>query len=513
MQKNGWKIILVLCLIALSIYLVYPLNKKINLGLDLKGGIHLTLQVMSDVTVGMTTDQAIAQLKSLFQEASIKFEAIEKPANNQILLKGNFYENEKKIKDILDEHFLDWNVNFSTNAVSLSLKPNIERYIKEQAVNTALETISNRVDEFGVAEPVIQKSGLEEDRILIQLPGVSDPERVKNLIQSTAILEWKEVVEGPFPSEEEAFKKYNNQLPDDLEVLKTNPRRMDKEYYVLKKAAVVTGNELKSAKRSRDEMGALAVGFSLNSRGASKFEQFTSKNIGKRLAIVLDGKIESVATVRAVISYDGIIQGKYTPQEVDDLILVLKSGSLPAPLKYLEERYIGPSLGADSIRRGFRAALLGLILVMIFMLFYYKKSGINSIIALILNMLFILAALAYLKATLTLPGIAGIVLTIGMAVDANVLIFERIKEEMRLGKSPKNSIEQGFKKAFWTIFDSNLTTAAAAIFLFQFGTGTVKGFAVTLIIGIISSMFTAVFVSRLIFNLTYGKRRIEKLSI
>jgi preprotein translocase subunit SecD len=319
---------------------------------------------------------------------------------------------------------------------------------------------------------------------------------------------------GPYPTEEEALKEYSGVLPEDLMIMKTNPRRMDKGFYVLKKASVVTGKDLKNARRSQDNYGAPAVGFSLNSQGAGKFEKFTAANIGKRLSIVLDGRIESVASINDAISYDGIIQGRFTVQEVDDLVLVLRSGALPASVKELEQRTIGPSLGADSIRKGLFAALVGLLIVMVFMLFYYKGAGINSVVALILNIVILMGILAYFRATLTLPGIAGIILTIGMAVDANVLIFERIKEDLRAGKSPKSAIDSGFKKAFVTIFDANLTTIIAAIFLFQFGTGPIKGFSVTLIIGIVASMFTAVFVSRVIFDLIYGQRKkLKNISI
>ncbi|HNX97616.1 MAG TPA: protein translocase subunit SecD, partial [Candidatus Aminicenantes bacterium] len=336
----------------------------------------------------------------------------------------------------------------------------------------------------------------------------------KSLIKSTAMLEFKEVVAGPFLNEEAALTQYKGVLPEDLMLVKANPRRMDKGVYVMKLASVVTGKDLKRAHRTQDEYGAPAVGFSFNNQGADKFYRFTSASIGKLMAIVLDDRAESVATIQDAISNDGIIHGRFTVQEVDDIVLVLKSGALPAPLKYLEERTIGPSLGADSIRKGLLAAIGGLVLVVFFMLLYYRGAGINSVLALILNMLILMGIMAYFKATLSMPGIAGIILSIGMAVDANVLIFERIREELAAGKSPKSAIDAGFKKAFITIFDSNLTTVISAVFLFQFGTGPIKGFAVTLIIGIVASMFTAIFVSRVIFDLTYGRRKkLTRISI
>ncbi len=299
-----------------------------------------------------------------------------------------------------------------------------------------------------------------------------------------------------------------------MKIFRTNSRRMDKGYYILRTSTVITGKDLKNAKRGQDSYGAPAVSFTLNSQGASKIRRFSSANIGKRMAVVLDDRIETAPTIQDVLSYDNQITGSYTIDEVNDMALVLRSGALPAPLKYLEERTIGPSLGADSIRKGLYASILGLILVMVFMLIFYRGAGINSVVALVFNLIILMGVMAYFEATLTVPGIAGIILTIGMSVDANVLIFEKIKEDLRAGKAPKSAIDSGFKKAFVTIFDANLTTIIAAVFLFQFGTGPIQGFSVTLMIGIIASMFTAVFVSRVIFDLVYsGKSKIKKISI
>jgi preprotein translocase subunit SecD len=509
-----WKVGLILAVIALSVFLLYPPRTKINLGLDLKGGMHLIMSVMTDEALAVQTDMSATQLRGLFKDGSIKYDSVTRKGYNRLDITGTLLDDERKIKDILDDDFRDWTYTFGGSLVSLTLRPNIEQQLREQTVDQALETIRNRVDEFGVAEPTIQKEGLAGDKILIELPGVDNPERVKGLIKSTAMLEFHLVVGGPFPTEEAALKEYNGKLPDDLEIVRTNPRRLEKGFYVLKSATVVPGKDLKSARRAQDEYGAPAVGFSFNSQGSAQFEKFTAANIGKPLSIVLDDRIESVATIQSVIAGDGIIKGHFTIDEVDDLVLVLRSGALPAPLKYLEERTIGPSLGTDSIRKGLAACLTGLFLVIAFMLVYYKAAGINSVLALALNMIILMGALGYFRATLSLPGIAGIILSIGMAVDANVLIFERIREEMRMGKSPRSAIDAGFKKAFWTIFDSNLTTVISAFFLFTFGTGPIKGFAVTLIIGIAASMFTAIWVSRVIFDLTYGSRKkLTKLSI
>jgi preprotein translocase subunit SecD len=519
MKKSmTWKIVLIILVIGFSIFLSYPPKEKIRLGLDLKGGIHLVLQVITDDAIKIQTDQNIAQLKSLLNESSIKFEKISRKDINKFELSGIAYEDEGNIKDILDDYFRDWNYTFSTSRVTLTIRPNIEMQMRDQSVNQALETIRNRIDEYGVSEPVIQKELLSEDRLLIQLPGIDDPGRVKDLIKSTAMLTYHEVVSGPFPSQEAALKEYNNALPEDFIILKEklsrSERKTEKGFYVLNNRVIVSGNDIKNARRGTDDYGGPAVSFSLNSKGTKQMEKYSAANIGKKMAIVLDERVIVVATIQTTLSYDNRITGGFTAEYVDDLVLKLRSGALPAPLKPLFERTIGPSLGADSIRKGIIAAVTGLILVMLFMLFYYKAAGINSIVALTLNIVILMGVLAYFRATLTLPGIAGIILTIGMAVDANVLIFERIKEDLRLGKSPKSALDSGFKKAFVTIFDANLTTIIAAIFLFQFGTGPIKGFSVTLIIGIAASMFTAVFVSRVIFDLVYAKKKkLQKISI
>ncbi len=529
MSKNtGWRIAVTVLAIAVCIFMLlnHPTSAaanradrqlfNLNLGLDLKGGMHLTLRVVTDDAIRVMTDQAVLQLRTQLRDASIPFESVKRQGVAGFDVAGTRYEDERKVRDILDDDYRDWNYTATGGRFVVRLRPNVEKQLRDQTVDQALETIDNRVNEFGVAEPVIQKEGSSGDRILVQLPGVDDPERVKGLINTTAMLEFKEVVNGPFASEEAASKEYGGleKMAGELEVVQTNPRRMgEKSFYVLKAAAAVTGKDLKNARRAQDDYGAPAVGFSFASQGASKFEKFTAANIGKRLSIVLDKRIESVATIQDVISYDGIIHGRFTNQEVDDLVLVLKSGALPASMEFIEERTIGPSLGADSIRKGVAASLAGFLLVMAFMLWYYRAAGVNAVAALFLNVVITLGIMAYFRATLTLPGIAGLILTFGMAVDANVLVFERIKEELRAGKSVKSSIDAGFKKAFVTILDSNLTTVLSAVFLFQFGSGPVKGFAVTLIIGIAASMFTSVFVSRLIFDLVYTGRKVQRISI
>jgi preprotein translocase subunit SecD len=514
-KTMGWKIILILGVIGFSVVMFLPLDEKINLGLDLKGGMHLVFRVETNDAIRKRTDNDVLRLKNLLKENSIKYEKVVRQGRDKIDVIGSAAEERDAIKDLLEDYFREWDYLFSGNGVALSLRPNIEMNWKGQSVIQALETIRNRVDEFGVAEPVFQREG--ENRLLIELPGVSDKEksRVMGLIESTALLEFKKVIkEGPYPTKEDALAEYGGVLPEDLELVKWGPKGRIKGFSILQAATVITGSDMKNASRSADGYGAPQIAFSLNSNGASKFKSFTAANVGQKLAIVLDNKILTDPVIQDVLSYDSVITGRFTVEEADDLSLKLRSGALPAELTLLHEQTIGPSLGADSIRKGVYACLIGLLCVMLFMVVYYKAAGINSIVALILNLVILLGVLAYFRATLTLPGIAGIILTIGMSVDANVLIFERIKEDLRAGKAPKSAIDSGFKKAFVTIVDANLTTIIAAIFLFQFGTSTIKGFSVTLMIGIVASMFTAVFVSRVIFDLVYSTRKkLTKISI
>ncbi|MGQ9471263.1 MAG: protein translocase subunit SecD [Candidatus Aminicenantales bacterium] len=513
-RSLGWRFGLTAAVLGLAIFLATPPKEKIKLGLDLKGGVHLALQVMTDDAVNIETDQAIARLQEQLKKKEIIIHNVIKVEPGNFKAQGIKPDDEGKVRDLLDEFFRDWNYSFSGDSVSIIIKPEIDRYIRDQAVNQALETIRNRIDQFGVAEPTIQRQGLAGERIIVELPGVENPDRVKNIIRTTALLEFKLVKAGPAPDEETLLKDFDGQVPEDMEVVRGDPKRTQGGYYLVSKVAAITGKDLRTARRSTDEWNNPAVAFSLSPDGARRFEKVTSENIGKPLAIVLDGRIQSAPTIQDRISDSGIIHGRFTIEEAEDLALVLRAGALPASIKYLEERTVGPALGLDSIRKGVRAGISALLVVVAFMVFYYRLSGINAVIALIFNILIIFGGLGYFHATLTLPGIAGIILTIGMAVDANILIFERIREELAAGKGVMSSLSAGFSRAFRTILDSNLTTVIAAIFLFQFGTGPVKGFAVTLIIGILASMFTAVFVSRLIFDFVLSrKRRPDRLSI
>lgn len=513
-KKLKWKVILVVAVLALTIFLSYPPKDKIKLGLDLKGGIHLVLQVISDDALNIETDQEIIRLRDQLKKKKIEFKTIAKGKLGQFTIQEIKPDQEGQVKEILDDYFKEWSYSLIGRNATVSLKANASQYLRDQSVKQALETIRNRVDELGLVEPTIQRQGLGGERIIVELPGAENPDRVKNIIKTTALLEWKLVKAGPAPNEEALLKDFGGKVPEDMEILRGDPKRTEGGYYLVSRVAAVTGKDLRNARRSVDEWNNPAVAFYFNPDGAKRFYKFTSDNLGKPLSIVLDGKIQQVATIQDRISDSGILHGRFTVEEAEDISLVLRAGALPASIKYLEERTIGPSLGVDSIRKGLATTIMALILVMIFMIFYYRLAGINAVFALILNILILMGALAYFKATLTLPGIAGIILTIGMAVDANVLVFERIREELAAGKSVLSSVVAGFSRAFRTILDANMTTIIAAVFLFQFGTGPIKGFAVTLIIGITASMFTAVFVSHLIFDLSLPKRKKrEKLSI
>jgi len=395
----------------------------------------------------------------------------------------------------------------------LEMTPSLQAQLRQEALRNSIETIRQRVDALGVSEPTIAEHGRGEWEILVQLPGVDDPARVKSILQSTALLEIKLVEDGPYASETEALAKTGGILPPDSMLVRETPSARGAQaggaqWYIVSRTSVVTGRDLRSARSepNAERPGAYQISFSLSRDGASRFGPFTERNVGRPLAVVLDNRIQSVAEIQSRIDDAGRITGTFTLQQASDLALVLRSGSLPASIRYLEERTVGPSLGADSIRAGLTSAVAGLLVVSFFMLFYYRFSGVNAILALALNLLLLLAALAYVGATLTLPGIAGVALIIGMAVDANVLVFERIREELRLGKSVVAAVETGFDRAFLTIFDTNATTVVAAIFLFMFGTGPIKGFAVTLTIGLLANLFTAVYVSRALFEYILGRQ-------
>ena len=519
MKKNlRWKVILVVAVIALSVALAYPPGEKIHYGLDLQGGMHLVLQVQTDDAINYETDQSVLSLREELKKENITYTSVSK-LEGQI---GRFAiqefdpDKERDIRDMLGRYFRDWDFAVRGGSFLLTLKSGSEFYLRNQSVQQALETIKNRVDELGLTEPTIQRQGLSGDRIIVELPGVEDPDRVKEILKTTALLEFRLVKAGPDRDRETLLAGYGGEVPEDMEVMRGDPGHTEGGWYLVSNVSEITGNDLRNARRSQDEWNKPAVSFTLDPEPGKRFERMTAENVGKPMCIVLDKRIMEVANIRERIpaTSSTMIHGNFTLEEADTIAMMLRAGAMPASVKYLEDRTIGPSLGADSIRRGLTSILMALVLVMAFMVFYYRLAGLNAVLALTLNIIILMGALAYFGASLTLPGIAGIILTVGMAVDANVLVFERIREELAQGKSVLSSISSGFSRAFRTILDANVTTIIAAIFLFQFGTGPIRGFAVTIIIGISASMFTAIFVSRLIFDLTFSKRKkVEKLSI
>ncbi len=511
-MKKGlrWKTLLTLGILGLCIFLMLPLRDKIKLGLDLKGGIHLVLQVKTEDAINAETDQEIMRFTDLFKKNSITFAAGAKEKPGKFAFTGLNAEQQDKIRDLAAQYTRDWDTSYMADRVTFTLKPPAALILEDQAVSQTLETIRNRVDQFGVSEPLIQRQGT--DQIVVELPGVDDPERIKDLIKVTAVLSFKLVKAGPAENEATLLQPFGGTVPEDAEVVQGDPTRGHPGFYLVEKVATVTGKDLRVVRRGQDEWNNPAVSFSLSPDGARRFEQVTGANVGRALAIILDDKVQSAPNINSRIGDSGIIQGGFTVEKADDLVLVLKAGALPAKISYGEQRVIGPALGSDSVRQGLLAGLMAVILVMSFMIIYYRLAGVNAVLALIFNVVILLGVLAYFKANLTLPGIAGLILAIGMAVDANVLVFERIKEERALGKNVPSAIGLGFERAFSAIFDSNLTTIISAVFLFQFGTGPIKGYAVTLIISLVANMFTAVFVSRLMFDLTV-KKTATKLSI
>ena len=535
----GWKFVFIVVVVLLFLYGVFgipngvsggalaagllnssAMRNGIHLGLDLKGGTHLILQVQVNDAVNVDSDNAIQSLKTAMKNAKITYTDITKPdptnRPDQIVIKGVPVERSSDLRTIVEDRLPEYDLGSGANdSFTVTMKPTNLTDLKNRAVQQAIETIRNRIDQLGVSEPIIEEHGLGDYQILVQLPGIDDPARVKSIIQSTAMLEIRQVLGGPYPSQEAALQDKGGVMPEDSMLMpgKTNPDGTQSWYFVSRLPAV-TGKDLKSAEPSTDENGQPAVSFTLTAEGGRKFYEFTSAHVKDLLGVVLDGKVQSVATIDEPIHDQGIIKGRFTEQEVKDQSMILRSGALPAGIKYLEERTVGPSLGSDSIRAGVRAAVVGMAAVLIFMLVYYRAAGVNADVALILNLVILLGFLGFTGATLTLPGIAGVILTVGMGVDSNVLIFERIREELRNGKTPPSAVEQGFGHAWITIVDTHVTTIVSAAILFIFGTGPVKGFAVTLTFGLLANLFTAVFVSRAIFDWVLSRKRVgEALSI
>jgi preprotein translocase subunit SecD len=514
-----WRGLLILAILALALWFALPLDKKINLGLDLQGGMHLVLQVKTEDALRAETESDMQLLANEAKDEGLTL-APRRISDSSFEVSGIAPEAKSRVTEIANREIPDWDVADQPERLVLTRTAQATKTIRDLAVAQAVQTIRNRVDQFGVAEPVIQEA--DNYRILVQLPGVDDPERVRRLIKNTAFLEFRITAYpeagGEGVSREDIMSHYGGQLPPDVEILSRDIRNergavTGQSFFAVQKARAVTGRDLKTAKPSRGQFNDPIVQFVMTPTGSKAFGDLTGANQGRGLAIVLDGKVVTAPVIRAKITDSGVIEGSFTQEEVQDLSTVLRSGALPAGITYLEERTVGPSLGRDSIQQGLMAGMVGTGLVVLTMIAIYALSGVNAVVALVLNIVMLFGALGMFHSTLTLPGIAGIILTIGMAVDANVLVFERIREELRAGKSVRASIDAGFERALSSIIDSNVTTLVAALFLFQFGTGPIRGFAVTLSVGLLASMFTAVFVSRWLFDLVLSQRRVQKLSI
>jgi preprotein translocase subunit SecD len=538
MNKNlSWKLVVIVGILLFFLFGIFGVPKdwsgkgvlaaitdRIHLGLDLRGGTHLILQVQVNDAVNVDSDNALARLKEDLRTHKINYADITKPdAVNHpemVVVKGVPPDQTSEFKSIISDRLPDYGASSGAeNSWTVAMKGQNLADLKNRAVSQAIETIRNRIDQLGVNEPVIQEHGLGQYQILVQLPGVYVDARVKEIMQSTAMLEIKQSLGGPYGSEQQALQDRGGVLPPDTVLMSgksigSRNTEGGEAWYLISRASAVTGRDLRTAEPTTDENGQPAVRFILTSEGGRKFYSFTSAHVGDNLAVVLDNKVQEVAVIKDAIRDTGVINGRFSQQETQDLSMTLRSGALPAGIKYLEERTVGPSLGADSIRSGVQAAMVGMLAVLIFMLVYYRWAGVNADIALILNLVILLGFMGYFGAVLTLPGIAGVILTVGMGVDSNVLIFERIREELRNGKTPPSAVEQGFSHAWITIVDTHVTTIVSAAILFLFGTGPVKGFATTLVFGLAANLFTAVFVSRVIFDWVLSrKQRGEALSI
>ncbi len=477
------------------------LDKQLKLGLDLKGGVHLVLRVQTEEAWRSETLSAIEHLRQALETAGVSFTTITSTGPAGFIVEGVSPEQAAAFRDAT----ADVNATFtrtrgSNDAFTFAMRPDVRMKLRGQALLQARETIERRVNDLGVSEPNIAPQGRDGDEILVQLPGVADLARATSLIQTMGVLELRMVERGPSPTRgalEGQSLELGGQIADD-DVTDTGDGAV--QYFALGRAAV-TGRDLRSARPVVDDNGLPAVRFTLSRDGGVTFGKATAGHLGRELAIVLDGHIRSVARIENVITTDGLIHGRFTPQEAQDLAIVLRSGSLDAPLSIVEEQTIGPSLGADAVRAGMVASIVGLLLVVLFMLAYYRRAGVNAVIALVLNLVIVLGWMAYLGVIVTLPGIAGFVLTMGVGVDSSVLVFERIKEERAAGRSVRASIDAGFRRVFVTLVDTHLAALVATAFLFQFGTGPVRGFAVTLAIGLLSNLFTSTFASRSLFEL------------
>jgi preprotein translocase subunit SecD len=516
---QNWKLIVVAAvLVVFGAVGVYPalanryglpapqwlMDRQLKLGLDLQGGVHLVLRVQTDTALRVETDLESERLREALSQQGMNV-TVTTASPTEFRVEGVPSDRDAQFRQIAADN-VETNFDRSSGAggtYTFTMKPSVQVTLREEAVDQARQTIVRRVDDLGVTEPSIAEQGSEGNQILVQLPGVSDVNRAKEIIQSTGLLELK-LVEQEATSREALLQ--NGQVPPNMEIVPGAGDAGGTTFYLLRRAAAVSGRDLRNARPGIDENGRPAVTFTLNPDGARRFGQVTGDNIGRQLAIVLDGRVQSAPRIDGRITNEGRIYGSFTQEEVANLSLVLRSGALPADLTYLEERTIGPSLGADSIRSGIIASLVGLFLVVSFMLVYYKLSGVNAIIALAFNLIILLGLMAYIGAVMTLPGIAGFVLTIGVGVDSNVLVFERIKEELAAQRGVRQAINAGFSRVFLTLLDTHVSALIAAAFLFQFGTGPIRGFAVTLSVGLLSNLFTSTFVSKTLFEMVLSRR-------
>jgi preprotein translocase subunit SecD len=534
--KTKWLVIL--AVMVACIYLVIGLPKSkdellanirqnVRLGLDLKGGSHLVVQIQLQDAFKLEADTAIQRLKEELAKQGISYGSIERndpqtleeAETIEINAKGVPLDKTGPFRQTATDRLPAWTLTaVNSTDYRLNFKKTDALQLRKDTMERAVQTIEKRINGLGLTESTVQPRGRAdaESEVMIQMPGVDDPAFVKQIISTAAVLELVEVKDGPFPSLDAALQRFNGILPLNTRLVKSEGRAGEsaESQYLLARAPVVTGRDLRNARASRDEFGRWETDFTLSQEAAKRFGEYTGSNVGNRMAIVLDNRVRSAPTIENRIEDSGRITGATSEQEAAALALVLRAGSLPAGVRYLQETTVGPSLGADSIRQGLIAGVAGLIAVVAVMLVYYRGSGVNATLALLLNAVILIAAVSYFEAVLTLPGIAGIILTIGMAVDSNVLIFERIREELRGGKAIPAAIDAGFNRAFLTIIDTHVTTVVSSAFLFLFGSGPVKGFAVTLVIGLIANVFTAVFVSRAIFDWSLARNpRMETLSI
>ena len=532
-----WKIVFIVSVILICLYGLFGLpdlpkslaivksnfSKQIKLGLDLQGGTHLILQVQVQEAISQETDQTVDRLTRQLRDKNIRYDEIRRVDDTHVLVRNIAPDQFSQFRDLLNDIFrTEWDsspASGETSGYLLTMRPATIAAIQQQTMQQSLETIERRINALGLTEPTIQIIGGRQNEILVELPGEGDPTQAKAVIQAGGQLELRRVEDPtPYPSEAAALAAHNGILPPGTELVRGRaaPGQGGAEsWWLLDRAPVVTGRDLRSTSESRSTNypGTWQVNFTLSTDAARRFGPFTEQNVGRPMAIVIDHRVDSAPVIKQPIEDSGLIEGNFSEQSAHDLALELRSGALPASIRYLEERTVGPSLGADSIRHGVQASILSLAVVMLFMLVYYRLSGANAVLALILNLVILLAALAYFGGVLTLPGIAGVILTIGMGVDSNVLVFERIREELRNGKAPASAVDTGFDRAFLTIIDTHVTTVVSACFL-MFATGPVRGFAITLIIGLVANIFTAIYVSKAIFAWHLGKMdRQAELSI